>query len=378
MEITQENTLLYGSNHFDFYENVTGFLDTFQGDKLSIGKNILDNTFGLDSFSYLLEATNENEIHQNLHTEKADIDYTYSLDDIIDFETEPTITNSLDAIFDTDVSSPGSSSTSSYDILDTPVASPLSHDPHFYDLISYVSPGEILQDNSYSIPHGNLQGLEQEFKAVSPLSVDSGFSSDDDYNTTNTAPLMLQLLGCEQTPTKQSTLELGHPLSDQILQFIEDIDNEENPKMKNEPSFLTVNASDINIDITSMNGAMPVKNKITFPEVKHEVRTAMMQTKHCEVKEPSKAGKVRAQSAKRKGRTPEQKLRKKAQNRKAASRYREKKKDEMGDIFVGVAELEEQNTSLKDKVSGLEKEINYLKELMMDVLKARAAKSNAV
>ncbi|XP_002160144.1 uncharacterized protein LOC100197237 [Hydra vulgaris] len=69
--------------------------------------------------------------------------------------------------------------------------------------------------------------------------------------------------------------------------------------------------------------------------------------------------------------TTEQKLRKRVQNRKAASRYRDRRKYVLDDIFNGAADLEKQNNDLKGKVLSLQHEINYLKNLMLDVIKAR-------
>lgn len=76
----------------------------------------------------------------------------------------------------------------------------------------------------------------------------------------------------------------------------------------------------------------------------------------------------------KKQRTPEQKQRKKAQNRTAATRYRIKKKDELKAMSAEADELEQKNKELKGKVDGLKSEIDYLKNLMLDVIKARLAK----
>ena len=76
----------------------------------------------------------------------------------------------------------------------------------------------------------------------------------------------------------------------------------------------------------------------------------------------------------KKVKTKEQKLRKKAQNRTAATRYRIKKKDEMKVMSDEADKLEEKNKVLKGKVEGLRTEIDYLKNLMLDVIKARLAK----
>lgn len=76
----------------------------------------------------------------------------------------------------------------------------------------------------------------------------------------------------------------------------------------------------------------------------------------------------------KKPKTTEQKLRKKAQNRTAATRYRTKKKDELKAMDEEADQLEKANKELKGKVEGLRSEIDYLKNLMLDVIKARLAK----
>lgn len=78
--------------------------------------------------------------------------------------------------------------------------------------------------------------------------------------------------------------------------------------------------------------------------------------------------------SKKKPKTPEQKLKKMAQNRTAASRYRVKKKDELKIMTEEADKLEEKNKGLKGKVDGLRNEIDYLKNLMLDVIKARLTK----
>lgn len=79
----------------------------------------------------------------------------------------------------------------------------------------------------------------------------------------------------------------------------------------------------------------------------------------------------------KKRKTPEQKARKKNQNRDAALRYRSKKKDELQELFDEATKLEETNKGLSDKVSSLTTEIDYLKSLMLDVIKAKLSRSNS-
>ena len=61
------------------------------------------------------------------------------------------------------------------------------------------------------------------------------------------------------------------------------------------------------------------------------------------------------------------KERKREQNKTAALRYRQKKKEEKSDIEMRRAELEEKNEKLKAEVNSLSNEINYLKKLWSEV-----------
>lgn len=67
----------------------------------------------------------------------------------------------------------------------------------------------------------------------------------------------------------------------------------------------------------------------------------------------------------------ERKLRKKEQNKNAATRYRLKKKAEQAGIMGEESVLYEKNVSLKEKAIELQREIKYLKSLMRDVCKAK-------
>ena len=67
----------------------------------------------------------------------------------------------------------------------------------------------------------------------------------------------------------------------------------------------------------------------------------------------------------------DRKQRKKQQNRDAALKYRQKKKNESNDVDKQCLELEKHNDGLKDKVDQMTREIQYLKDLMKEVYKAR-------
>ncbi len=67
----------------------------------------------------------------------------------------------------------------------------------------------------------------------------------------------------------------------------------------------------------------------------------------------------------------ERKLRKKQQNKDAATRYRMKKKNESNDIQGEREGLEKRNVELKDKVGQMTREISYLKSLFAEIYQAR-------
>lgn len=73
-------------------------------------------------------------------------------------------------------------------------------------------------------------------------------------------------------------------------------------------------------------------------------------------------------------RSPQQKKRKREQNKDAATRYRVKKREEQESIHTELCGLEKENVELKDKVASISKEIEYLKNLMLEVCKNKLKK----
>lgn len=67
----------------------------------------------------------------------------------------------------------------------------------------------------------------------------------------------------------------------------------------------------------------------------------------------------------------EKKERKRAQNKNAATRYREKKRAEANVVFDEQSKMEDKNRDLKDKVTLLTREIQYMKELLIEVYKTK-------
>lgn len=67
----------------------------------------------------------------------------------------------------------------------------------------------------------------------------------------------------------------------------------------------------------------------------------------------------------------ERKLRKKEQNKNAATRYRMKKKAEVEEVRNEEKQLEEKNKKLKDQLDDINREVKYLKSLMRDVYRKK-------
>jgi len=65
----------------------------------------------------------------------------------------------------------------------------------------------------------------------------------------------------------------------------------------------------------------------------------------------------------------DRKLKKKEQNKTAALRYRNKKREEKGVVYTEVEELEHKNAKLQERADDLTKEINYLKGLLEEIKK---------
>jgi len=79
-------------------------------------------------------------------------------------------------------------------------------------------------------------------------------------------------------------------------------------------------------------------------------------------------------TVKPKVKSPQQRMRKREQNKDAATRYRVKKRDEHNQLLSECEDLEKDNRQLKDQVGSLSKEIDYLKNLMLEVYKTRLQK----
>ncbi|KTG00454.1 hypothetical protein cypCar_00043992 [Cyprinus carpio] len=97
-------------------------------------------------------------------------------------------------------------------------------------------------------------------------------------------------------------------------------------------------------------------------------------TQNQQSESPSLTGRVKSASG-AKVVVEKKKLKKMEQNKTAATRYRQKKRTEQESLQSECAALEERNQELAEKAESLTKEIQYLKELMDEVKRARESRS---
>ena len=74
------------------------------------------------------------------------------------------------------------------------------------------------------------------------------------------------------------------------------------------------------------------------------------------------------------GTVSDKRLRKKMQNKNAATRYREKKRQEKETLQEQEVRLSDMNKALREKVESIQREIQYMKELMNEINKAKQSK----
>lgn len=135
------------------------------------------------------------------------------------------------------------------------------------------------------------------------------------------------------------------------------------------------------IDIESVLSSSPSSPENSVPSIFDSIADQQISVNKDEIKtntinsNPHRNGKSRpspyAKSSRHKGRSSDRKERKKEQNRNAALRYRQKKREEEGTTCEEYNEVKEKNDKLKDHVDSLTREIHYLKDLMAEVFKAK-------
>lgn len=127
----------------------------------------------------------------------------------------------------------------------------------------------------------------------------------------------------------------------------------------------------------SPSPALPDPQTPTSPQssrVKPYPTSDSKPTQNQQSESPTLVGRVKSASGS-KVVVEKKKLKKMEQNKTAATRYRQKKREEQEALLSECTVLEERNQELVEKAESIAKEIQYLKELMEEVKRARESRS---
>ncbi|XP_051742409.1 LOW QUALITY PROTEIN: activating transcription factor 4b [Ctenopharyngodon idella] len=125
---------------------------------------------------------------------------------------------------------------------------------------------------------------------------------------------------------------------------------------------------------TSPDPQIPTSPQSLSSRVKSYPTPDSKPTQNQQSESPTLAGRVKSVSGS-KVVVEKKKLKKMEQNKTAATRYRQKKRAEQEALQSECTVLEERNQELVEKAESIAKEIQYLKELMEEVKRARESKS---
>lgn len=125
---------------------------------------------------------------------------------------------------------------------------------------------------------------------------------------------------------------------------------------------------------TSPDPQIPTSPQSRSSRVKPYLTADSKPTQNQQSESPTLAGRVKSVSGS-KVVVEKKKLKKMEQNKTAATRYRQKKRAEQEALLSECTVLEERNQELVEKAESIAKEIQYLKELMEEVKRARESKS---
>ena len=294
--------LLYGSNkdELSFYRIGAGVpLIGSIHNKSVAGLQVLPS--GLDFAWVFSDNKTINHYEEKLDAEEQ-IKDSVSFEDLIDYsvnyEESSNSAYSVDDIFDFGTSSPDSST--SDDWFENSTSVPFLLNDEFNNLTVLHSNANMSINKDIHSTKQLQEKMDPEYVFIdvaSPSSVDSGSISEDDLSN-NTQNLILELLGLSQAtiPDEVTTFNVATVTHDNLI------------------------------------SQLPTNSSLTLADDNYASDESVWQMQH-----KSSFGKAKVGASKRSSRTIEQRLRKKVQNRKAASRYRDKKKYELDDIFNGAA-----------------------------------------
>ena len=234
-----------------------------------------------------------------------------------------------------------------------------------------ASPSNIRHSNNSMLDVGNNKLLNP----LSPCdSLDSGVGSSGSDLTSSPDPSLnispsLEISDFSDINEIFNTNldQLDSPASDPTNQLIDNLDFE---VIINKPPFASQEFYTVKDDLLSEARFFTVKTII--PET---INVSPLELPKVTIKSsligPIKTPKSRCGRKSKAISSEEKKQRKRDQNKNAAIRYREKKREEAEKRNALFNSLDSKNKGLKDKVNQISREINYLKDLKIEVYKAK-------
>jgi len=218
-----------------------------------------------------------------------------------------------------------------------------------------------------SSPQGELLGkIEQQPEAEVPVAVVVGTDDVTTAVTREAAILFSSMLDMTMTSSSSSIASSPSPSNAPA--------SPERPSSR-DSSFSTTDSSadsiserpslEVNLELFSFYQNSSSEANMAAGESSPESATSKRARSS---RKSPRASSSRPKSARRTG---DIKIRKRDQNRDAATRYREKKRAESDILRIEEEKLERKNDELRDRVDGLSSEIKYLKGLMKEMIEAR-------
>lgn len=224
-----------------------------------------------------------------------------------------------------------------------------------HDLIAVDQ--QAVRTDSFSFEHGSaLDSLhyENHYKPAAELD-DIECSYDSLLDADNVCNILKQLVYSDQHSSRPILLSVSPEEVESVLSsdFATPVDDRESVLVPCSPSV-------IDISFLPSSPACLTSAAVLTTEYSQECLSPASSS-YSQASSPSIPYSVAARSDRR--------LKKKEQNKTAALRYRNKKREEKGVVYSEVEELEQKNAQLQARADDLTKEINYLKGLLEEIKK---------
>ena len=214
------------------------------------------------------------------------------------------------------------------------------------DMTNAFRNGPVLSDNNQSIERSE-SGIED--MTMEPIH-EGDLTSRISYNTTSTNHIT-NVVDCNTQIIVPETKELLDELGIKVAPYA--------PPVKDYKVIFMPQSTDVG------------NKKVISIENENKVAPYIVATNISAVDCVSESSKPKGGRKRKICSVQERRERKREQNKNAATRYRERKRKEMANREGQLQALKDKNTSLKDETNRVNREIDYLRELLVEVYKLK-------